>query len=105
MRRVSPSDLESNPEDFMVTATWCAPCKNIKKAFVHLDFAYIEADIDEDYVTQFFKNNKLEIMHFPTLVTYNNKFEISQYHPANYLKLVDLTKAKEDQIEYKEINE
>lgn len=103
MRRVSPSDLESNPEDFMVTATWCAPCKNIKKAFAHLDFAYIEADIDEDYVTQFFKNNKLEIMHFPTLVTYGNKFEISTTPVVAYLKLLDLQRLREDQVEYTDV--
>lgn len=103
MRNVLVSDLEDNPTDFIVSATWCGPCKQMKQVFKELDVPYIDADIDEDYVNDFFRDNKLSITSYPTLVTYNNKFKTSDMSPMLYLKMIkkDLESKQEIQFEEK----
>ena len=86
MRQVSIKDLEKNPESFMISTTWCPPCKQMKQIHKASDFAYLNYDEvfengkfktldkkDQNLEVQHYLNTiGIKFSHFPTFVEYKD---------------------------------
>jgi len=101
MRQLTLEDLIENPQTFMVSASWCAPCRSIKKTFQNFDFPYINYDEEDEHdITVFMLKNGLNVQSFPTIVEYKDNYSVETKLPA----VIYIAQKKRDSeyIEYKE---
>lgn len=79
-------EIKKEPQTFMMSASWCPPCQQLKKMYKFVPVPYVNMDDDTDNVEEFCNDNNLMIRAFPTLIEYKNgKFVISNIDPGRYL--------------------
>jgi len=105
MREVTAKELIENPETFVMSASWCGPCKALKHSFKDVDVPYLNYDEDEHDTLLLLMKNGIVISRFPTLVEYKEKFEVSPQVPSFYLAMARKAKHEKDYIEFTEYHD
>ena len=96
--------IKEEPQDFMMSASWCTPCKHIKIMNKYTDVAYINLDEDESAVESWCRDNNIIVRAFPTLIEYRNgKFFVSNMDIHRYLDNKRKEQRNKDYIEFKEV--